>query len=119
MAFEGGVERLRGGVVGGAADRAHRLPEPSGRRRRRLAANDHPRSGQLRRLIGDSRSALLRTLATPAITSQLAAQLGMTLGAVGGHLAVLRDTGLVARSRTGRSVLYRRTRLGDDLAAAD
>jgi DNA-binding transcriptional ArsR family regulator len=69
----------------------------------------------LDRLIGRSRATLLRTLDHPASTSQLVTTLGMSLGAVGDHLAVLRDTGLVTGTRTGRSVLYRRTPLGDAL----
>ncbi|SNY48945.1 ArsR/SmtB family transcription factor [Paractinoplanes atraurantiacus] len=71
---------------------------------------------RLDRLIGRSRAALLTALSRPASTSQLVAQLGMSLGAAGGHLAVLREAGLVSRSRSGRSVLYRRTALGDALA---
>ncbi|MEU4640566.1 helix-turn-helix domain-containing protein [Micromonospora sp. NPDC023814] len=70
----------------------------------------------LDRLVGQGRAAVLRALAAPATTSQLAAQLGASLGGVGGHLAVLRDAGLVARARTGRTVLYRRTPLGEALA---
>jgi DNA-binding transcriptional ArsR family regulator len=70
----------------------------------------------LDRLVGRSRAALLRALTTPASTSQLVGQLGMSLGAVGDHLGVLRDAGLVARARAGRSVQYRRTALGDALA---
>ncbi|MEO3890795.1 helix-turn-helix domain-containing protein [Nonomuraea sp. B5E05] len=52
----------------------------------------------------------------PATTTQLVRQLGLSLGAVGGHLAVLRESGLVTRTRTGRSVHYERTPLGESLA---
>jgi DNA-binding transcriptional ArsR family regulator len=71
----------------------------------------------LARLLGRSRARLLVTLAEPASTSQLAHALGMTIGAVGNHLAVLLEAGLLDRARAGRSVLYRRTPLGDALAA--
>jgi DNA-binding transcriptional ArsR family regulator len=68
-------------------------------------------------LIGRSRAEVLRALAEPASTSQLSARLHLSLGTVGDHLAVLRDAGLAARARSGRSVLYRRTSLGDALIA--
>ncbi|MEV6693326.1 winged helix-turn-helix domain-containing protein [Micromonospora sp. NPDC051196] len=71
----------------------------------------------LDRLVGRSRAAVLRALALPATTSQLVAQLGLSLGGVGDHLTVLREAGLVSRIRAGRSVRYRRTPLGDALAA--
>jgi DNA-binding transcriptional ArsR family regulator len=71
---------------------------------------------RLNRLIGRSRAALLTALVQPASTTQLVAQLGISLGAAGDHLGVLRDAGLVSRSRSGRSVQYRRTALGDALA---
>jgi DNA-binding transcriptional ArsR family regulator len=64
-------------------------------------------------LLGTARAAILRALAAPATTSQLVAQLGLSLGTVGGHLAVLRDAGLVTRTRTGRSVQYVVTATGD------
>ncbi|MBX7264886.1 helix-turn-helix transcriptional regulator [Micromonospora sp. Llam7] len=70
----------------------------------------------LDRLVGRTRAALLRALALPATTSQLVVQLGLSLGGVGDHLAVLREAGLVARVRSGRTVRYRRTPLGDALA---
>lgn len=70
----------------------------------------------LDRLIGRARAAVLRTLVAPATTSQLVAQLGLSLGGVGDHLAVLREAGLVTRARAGRTVRYRRTSLGDALA---
>jgi DNA-binding transcriptional ArsR family regulator len=66
-------------------------------------------------LLGRSRALLLDSLADAASTSQLARAFGMAAGAVGDHLAVLRRSGLVERARSGRSVLYRRTALGDSL----
>ena len=73
----------------------------------------------LHRLLGASRAAILLALEDPARTSQLAATLGQSLGGTGDHLAVLREAGLVARARSGRTVLYRRTPVGDALAAAE
>jgi DNA-binding transcriptional ArsR family regulator len=67
-------------------------------------------------LLGRTRAALLAALAEPASTTQLARGNGVTVGAVGDHLAVLLNAGLVDRARHGRSVLYRRTPLGDALA---
>jgi DNA-binding transcriptional ArsR family regulator len=81
------------------------------------APTDAPAADGLDRLVGRARARLLRGLAEPASTSHLVGSLGMTLGAVGDHLAVLRDAGLVTRARSGRSVLYRRTPLGEALVA--
>ncbi|GAA0456498.1 transcriptional regulator [Actinoplanes capillaceus] len=66
-------------------------------------------------LIGRSRALILMMLADPASTSQMARALGMAVGAVGDHLGVLLRSGVVERARAGRSVLYRRTPLGDAL----
>ncbi|EWT00049.1 regulatory protein [Intrasporangium oryzae NRRL B-24470] len=71
----------------------------------------------LARLIGRTRAELLLHLDTPASTTHLVAATGQTLGAVGDHLRILREAGLVARSRSGRAVIYRRTPVGDALAA--
>jgi DNA-binding transcriptional ArsR family regulator len=76
---------------------------------------DGPADDALGVLIGQTRARLLRALAEPASTSQLVAQHGLSLGATGDHLGVLRRAGLVTRLRSGRSVLYRRTALGDAL----
>jgi DNA-binding transcriptional ArsR family regulator len=74
--------------------------------------------GALGPLLGPSRAAILRALDEPASTTQLAAILGQSLGGLGGHLAVMRRAGLLARARSGRSVLYWRTAVGDALVAA-
>ncbi|WP_433204046.1 ArsR/SmtB family transcription factor [Dactylosporangium sp. CS-047395] len=71
----------------------------------------------LARLIGPARARILTLLAAPKSTTQLVALTGQTLGSAGGHLRVLRDAGLAARRRSGRSVLYYRTALGDALCA--
>lgn len=73
----------------------------------------------LRRLVGAARAQLLLALDEPASTSQLARTQGLSVGGVGDHLAVLRASGLVTRARSGRSVLYHRTPVGDALVAAD
>lgn len=66
-------------------------------------------------LLGRTRARLLVALSDPASTTQLAKSLSLATGAVGDHLAVLRNAGLATRARAGRSVLYRRTPLGDAL----
>lgn len=78
----------------------------------------HTAPNALGALLGHSRARLLIALHTPASTSQLARALGMTTGAVGDHLAVLRNAGLLSRARSGRSVLYRRTSLADVLVSS-
>lgn len=76
-----------------------------------------PQPDALTALVGRARARLLLALDTPASTSHLARSLTMTPGAVGDHLAILRDAGLLVRARSGRSVLYRRTPLGEALVA--
>lgn len=73
--------------------------------------------GALAALVGRTRAGLLTALDQPASTTQLARSLGLATGAVGDHLTILHHAGLVTKARTGRSVLYRRTPLGDALAA--
>jgi DNA-binding transcriptional ArsR family regulator len=76
-----------------------------------------PPAEALARLIGPSRARLLHALDQPASTTQLTATLKLSLGAVGDHLAALRNAGLVTRARTGRSVLYQRTPIGEALTS--
>jgi DNA-binding transcriptional ArsR family regulator len=70
-------------------------------------------------LLGRTRARLLVALKNPASTTQLAKSLSLAPGAVGDHLAVLRNAGLATRARAGRSVLYQRTSLGDALVRGD
>src|ERR1700749_809500 len=85
----------------------------------RLAPRDAPRQGGLDRRVGATRAALLRLLEQPLGTTHLAASCGLPVGAVGNHLRVLLDSGVVARRRSGRNVLDWCTALGEALVAAD
>ena len=67
------------------------------------------------RLLGPGRARVLRELARPATSSQLARVLGISLGTVSAHLAVLRDSGAIAGSRAGRNVVYHLTARGESL----
>ena len=66
-------------------------------------------------LLGQGRARILRELGRPATSTQLAHALEISLGTVSAHLAVLRDTGVIAGARTGRNVVYRRTQRGQEL----
>lgn len=70
-------------------------------------------------LLGVVRAGLLVALETPASSTELASRLGVTPTAVNQHLRALRDGGLLVGVRDGRSVLYRRSPLGDRLVAPD
>jgi DNA-binding transcriptional ArsR family regulator len=67
-------------------------------------------------LLGPGRARILRELARPATSTQLARSLGVSLRTVSTHLAVLRDSGVVAGARAGRSVIYHLTQRGEALA---
>lgn len=77
-----------------------------------------PPAGATVALLGRARAELLDALRSPASTTDLARALGVTPSAVGQHLRVLRENGLVAGERHGRSVLYRTTALGAALHEA-
>jgi hypothetical protein len=74
-----------------------------------------PPAGSTVRLLGRVRADLLEALRSPATTTDLARGLGVTPSAVSQHLGVLRESGLVARERSGRNVLYLTTARGTDL----
>ena len=68
-------------------------------------------------LVGGVKADLLLALTEPASTSELAQRFSVTPSAVSQHLRVLRDNGLVESSRHGRSVLYRLSHFGRQIAA--
>ncbi|WP_406210249.1 ArsR family transcriptional regulator [Kitasatospora sp. NBC_01560] len=74
-----------------------------------------PDSPALAALLGAPKARLLALLDEPLATVELARRLDVTPSAVSQHLRVLHATGLVARARDGRQVLYRRSPLGDQL----
>lgn len=74
------------------------------------------RNSTLSALLGRTRSVLLNMLDLPTTTTQLAAHLKLTPPTANEHLRVLHRAGLISRTRRGRSVLYARTPLGDQLA---
>jgi DNA-binding transcriptional ArsR family regulator len=69
----------------------------------------------LAELLGSTRAQILLALAELRDTPSLAAQLGVTAGAVSQHLRVLRDAGLVRTQRTGRTAVHLRTAKADEL----
>ncbi|MFD7156582.1 winged helix-turn-helix domain-containing protein [Kribbella sp. NPDC059898] len=68
---------------------------------------DHPR--------GEHDAELLDRLSRPATATELAAELGLSLGTVGRHLRILREAGLIVGLRDGHKVVYRLTVRGADL----
>lgn len=66
-------------------------------------------------LLGTGRARIARQLQYPATSTQLAHILGLSLGTVSNHLAILRDAGTVTGTRVGRNVTYRLTERGHQL----
>jgi DNA-binding transcriptional ArsR family regulator len=77
-----------------------------------------PGPAALARVLGRTRTGLLRALDVPRTGRSLADALGVTPSAVSQHVGALRDAGLVRTYRDGRHVMSCRTGLGDALLGA-
>lgn len=66
----------------------------------------------LGRLVGHTRSAVLKAIGHGGTTSELARRAGVSLASASQHAGVLRDAGLVVTLRQGSSVLHTLTPLG-------
>ncbi|MCQ0022641.1 winged helix-turn-helix domain-containing protein [Streptomyces somaliensis DSM 40738] len=71
-----------------------------------------PGGAPLGRLVGHTRSAVLRAIGQGGTTSELARRAGVSLASASQHAGVLRDAGLVLTLRQGSSVLHTLTPLG-------
>lgn len=78
-------------------------------------AERHVADDALVAVLGRARAGLLTALEQPASSTDLARRLDVTTSAVNQHLRVLRDAGLLTSARSGRSVLYLRSEVGDAL----
>ncbi|MEV6237406.1 DUF5937 family protein [Lentzea sp. NPDC051838] len=68
-------------------------------------------------VLGQVRADLLAGLGEPRSSTDIARRTGVTTSAVNQHLRALRDAGLLASQRHGRSVVYARTELGQALVS--
>lgn len=68
-------------------------------------------------LLGRTRATVLRGVQAPCSTTELARRMELSAGAVSLHLTVMHQAGLLVRQRTGRSVLYRLSAIGEALLA--
>ena len=69
----------------------------------------------LARLLGRTRALVLASLDRPLSTTALAALIELSPAGASRHLLALRDAGIVASTRQGHEVRYRRTELGSAL----
>lgn len=76
---------------------------------------DNTAAGDLAAALGATRARLLTLLDTPATTDELARRTGLAAGGISAQLHRLLAAGLLSAHRTGRSVLYARTRRADAL----
>ncbi|WP_415830085.1 ArsR/SmtB family transcription factor, partial [Kibdelosporangium persicum] len=77
-----------------------------------------PEGDPLAGVVGRTKARLLRELAEPASTTTLAQRIGVAPSTISGHVKALAAAGLLSARRSGRSVYYSRSALGDELVAS-
>jgi DNA-binding transcriptional ArsR family regulator len=80
-----------------------------------LWSSPSPPPDALARLLGRTRALVLASLDQPLSTTALAALIELSPAGASRHLLALRDAGIVASTRQGHEVRYRRTELGSAL----
>ncbi|MCE7005333.1 DUF5937 family protein [Kibdelosporangium philippinense] len=69
-------------------------------------------------VVGRTKARVLRELGDPASTTTLALRLGVVPSTISEHVKALAAAGLLSARRSGRSVHYRRSALGDEVVAS-
>jgi biotin operon repressor len=69
-------------------------------------------------MLGQSRTAILRSTELPRTTTGLARELGLSGASISVHLSILKRCGMVISWRSGRRVLYQRTPLASSVLSA-
>jgi DNA-binding transcriptional ArsR family regulator len=78
-------------------------------------SGQEPPAEALAAVLGRGRASVLLTLDAPRTTGDVARRLAITPGGASQHLSSLKAAGLVSSNRHGRSVLYARSPLADEL----
>ncbi|MEU9146612.1 helix-turn-helix domain-containing protein [Streptomyces sp. NPDC048349] len=91
---------------------SHLASAPTGGEAARTVHIEEQRQRTLGKLVGHTRSVVLRAIGDGATTSELARRAGVSLASASQHACVMREAGLVTTLRHGNAVLHTVTPLG-------
>lgn len=91
---------------------SHLASAPTGSEAARTVHVEEQRQRTLGKLVGHTRSVVLRAIGDGATTSELARRAGVSLASASQHACVMREAGLVTTLRHGNAVLHTVTPLG-------
>ncbi len=91
---------------------SHLASAPAGGEAARTVHVEEQRQRTLGKLVGHTRSVVLRAIGDGATTSELARRAGVSLASASQHACVMREAGLVTTLRHGNAVLHTVTPLG-------